>query len=79
MQTDQIPLQFSKLYCSAACLVISYSLSTMLTNRVRETDEKRQSLLIDAEHSNKLASIGRPAVGAAHEIIFTAKTPGTGL
>lgn len=54
--------------CSVACLVISYSLSTMLTSRIRETDEKRQSLLTDAEHSNKLASIGRLAAGVAHEI-----------
>jgi two-component system NtrC family sensor kinase len=54
--------------CSVACLVISYSLSTMLTNRIRETDEKRQSLLTEAEHSNKLASIGRLAAGVAHEI-----------
>ena len=56
------------LSCSVACLVISYSLSTMLTNRIRETDEKRQSLLTEAEHSNKLASIGRLAAGVAHEI-----------
>ncbi|MEW6288316.1 MAG: ATP-binding protein [Thermodesulfobacteriota bacterium] len=56
------------LCCSVACLIISYSLSTMLTNRIRETDEKRQSLLTDAEHSNKLASIGRLAAGVAHEI-----------
>ncbi|MFZ5769867.1 MAG: sensor histidine kinase [Thermodesulfobacteriota bacterium] len=54
--------------CSAACLVISYSLANMLTNRIRETDEKRQSLLTEAEHSNKLASIGRLAAGVAHEI-----------
>jgi two-component system NtrC family sensor kinase len=56
------------LCCTAACLVISYSLSSMLTNRIRETDEKRQSLLTEAEHSNKLASIGRLAAGVAHEI-----------
>jgi two-component system NtrC family sensor kinase len=61
-------LVFIFLGCSVAGLVISYSLSTMLTNRIRETDEKRQSLLTDAEHSNKLASIGRLAAGVAHEI-----------
>jgi len=54
--------------CSVTCLVISYSLSTMLTSLIHETDEKRQSLLTDAEHSNKLASIGRLAAGVAHEI-----------
>jgi len=73
VQTDQITLQFSKLFCSAAFLVISYSLSTMLTKHIRETDKKRQSLLIDEEHSNKLASIGRLAAGEPMKLFLRPK------
>ena len=34
----------------------------------RSSDKKRQQLYSEAEHSNKLASIGRLAAGVAHEI-----------
>ena len=48
-------------------LIISF-LVTILTDRIRASDEKQLSLLAEAEHSNKLASIGRLAAGVAHEI-----------
>ena len=53
---------------TVSCLLISYTLTSMVTDRIRETDEKQLSLLYEAEHSNKLASIGRLAAGVAHEI-----------
>ncbi|MDR3630626.1 MAG: ATP-binding protein [Desulfocapsaceae bacterium] len=48
-------------------LIIS-PLVSILTDRIRASDEKQLSLLAEAEHSNKLASIGRLAAGVAHEI-----------
>jgi len=54
--------------CSVTVIVIIYQLVTILTERIRASDEKQISLLAEAEHSNKLASIGRLAAGVAHEI-----------
>jgi two-component system, NtrC family, sensor kinase len=54
--------------CAVTVILIISQLVTILTDRIRESDEKRQSLLAEAEHSNKLASIGRLAAGVAHEI-----------
>ncbi|MEN8189215.1 MAG: ATP-binding protein [Thermodesulfobacteriota bacterium] len=49
-------------------LLIIYQLVSILTSRIRESDAKRMALLSEAEHSDKLASIGRLAAGIAHEI-----------
>lgn len=54
--------------CSIVGLLITVKLSDTLTNLIRESDKKRQAFLSEAEHSNKLASIGRLAAGVAHEI-----------
>lgn len=54
--------------CSIVGMLITITLSRVLTNRIRESDEKRQDLITEAEHSHKLASIGRLAAGVAHEI-----------
>ncbi len=54
--------------CTATVLLFIFQLVTILTERIRESDEKQLSLLAEAEHSNKLASIGRLAAGVAHEI-----------
>jgi two-component system, NtrC family, sensor kinase len=54
--------------CTATVLLVISQLVTILTERIRESDEKQLSLLAEAEHSNKLASIGRLAAGVAHEI-----------
>ncbi len=54
--------------CSIVGLLITIKLSKILTERIRESDEKRHALLTEAEHTHKLASIGRLAAGVAHEI-----------
>ncbi|MFH2123375.1 MAG: ATP-binding protein [Pseudomonadota bacterium] len=54
--------------CSVVGLLITIKLSKILTERIRESDEKRHALLAEAEHTHKLASIGRLAAGVAHEI-----------
>lgn len=54
--------------CSIVGLLITIKLSKILTDRIRESDEKRHALLAEAEHTHKLASIGRLAAGVAHEI-----------
>lgn len=55
-----------------ACLVINlavvYVLVTILTNLIHKADEMQMSMLREAEHTNKLASIGRLAAGVGHEI-----------
>jgi two-component system NtrC family sensor kinase len=53
---------------SLVIILIISPLVTILTDRIRASDEKQLSLLAEAEHSNKLASIGRLAAGVAHEI-----------
>lgn len=54
--------------CLALNIVIVYGLVTMLTNLIRKADEMQITLLKEAEHTDKLASIGRLAAGVGHEI-----------
>ena len=54
--------------CLGLSLLIVYGLVTMLTNLVRKADEMQLTLLQEAEHRDKLASIGRLAAGVGHEI-----------
>ena len=54
--------------CSLLALVVIYQLVNFITDRLRESNEKRDLLMTEAEHSNKLASVGRLAAGVAHEI-----------
>jgi two-component system NtrC family sensor kinase len=61
-------LLFIFLGCSITVFLIITQLVGILTTRIRESEEKRHNLLAEAEHSNKLASIGRLAAGVAHEI-----------
>ena len=61
-------LLFIFLGCSLTVFLIITQLVNILTTRIRESEEKRHNLLAEAEHSNKLASIGRLAAGVAHEI-----------
>jgi two-component system NtrC family sensor kinase len=49
-------------------LLVVYGLVTMLTNIIRRSDEMQLSLLREAEHTDRLASIGRLAAGVGHEI-----------
>ena len=54
--------------CSVTVILVISRLVSLLTDRIRESEEKRDNLMAEAEHSNKLASIGRLAAGVAHEI-----------
>lgn len=54
--------------CAGVSVVIIYSLVTLLTSLIRKADETQISMMQEAEHKDKLASIGRLAAGVAHEI-----------
>lgn len=54
--------------CFGLSLFVIFELVYLLTSRIRESDANRMALLSEAEHSNKLASVGRLAAGVAHEI-----------
>ncbi|MFW2366484.1 MAG: sensor histidine kinase [Desulforhopalus sp.] len=60
------------LFILIACLIISmiivYILVTILTNLIHKADEMQMTMLREAEHTDKLASIGRLAAGVGHEI-----------
>lgn len=55
------------LFSSLVLMVIIRTVNFVGT-RIREADQRREDILAKAEHSNKLASIGRLAAGVAHEI-----------
>ena len=44
------------------------TLSSRLVRRIEDSDRRREAMLHNMEHANKLASIGRLAAGVAHEI-----------
>jgi len=54
--------------CIFIDIFIVYGLVTLLTNLIRRSDENHLKLLQEAEHSDRLASIGRLAAGVGHEI-----------
>ncbi|WP_457570674.1 sensor histidine kinase [Desulfovulcanus sp.] len=49
-------------------LVVILGVATMLISRIYTADMSRLATLHNAEHANKMASIGRLAAGVAHEI-----------
>ncbi len=61
-------LLFYFLCCGTFAVVVIIAISRAITNHIRESERERQQLLLEAEHSDKLASIGRLAAGVAHEI-----------
>jgi two-component system NtrC family sensor kinase len=52
----------------AVILIVSFRVTGLLVDRVREADQKRESIYMEMEHTAKLASLGRLAAGVAHEI-----------
>ncbi len=54
--------------CLVLNLLIVYGLVTMLTNLIKKADKMQMTMLQEAEHTDKLASIGRLAAGVGHEI-----------
>ena len=54
--------------CLVINLLVVYGLVTMLSNLIRKADEMQMTMLQEAEHTDKLASIGRLAAGVGHEI-----------
>ena len=54
--------------CLVLNLLIVYGLVTMLTNLIKKADAMQMTMLQEAEHTDKLASIGRLAAGVGHEI-----------
>jgi two-component system NtrC family sensor kinase len=56
------------IFCIFADLLIVYGLASLLTNLIRRSDEMHVTLMQEAEHSDRLASIGRLAAGVGHEI-----------
>ncbi|BHH83569.1 sensor histidine kinase [Desulforhopalus sp. 52FAK] len=49
-------------------LFVTFTLVRVLTTFIRKSDETQMAMLKEAEHTNKLASIGRLAAGVGHEI-----------
>jgi two-component system NtrC family sensor kinase len=49
-------------------LLVAFRMIHVMVNWIRESDLKREEALREAEHTTKLASIGRLAAGVSHEI-----------
>ncbi len=52
----------------AVIILVTLRTSGLLVDRIREADQKRESMHAEMEHTGKLASLGRLAAGVAHEI-----------
>ncbi len=59
---------FTMFVCSLFLGGIIIWLSSFIAGKLRDSDEMREAMLSETEHTNKLASIGRLAAGVAHEI-----------
>lgn len=49
-------------------IVLIMRITTIWVSRIKEADLRREATLHNAEHTNRMASIGRLAAGVAHEI-----------
>lgn len=49
-------------------ILVVFKLTGALVRRIRESDEKREVVFREMQHTHKLSSIGRLAAGVAHEI-----------
>jgi two-component system NtrC family sensor kinase len=72
-------LFFIVMLSTVLALLVIFQITKLFVGRIREADEKRESVMAEVEHTSKLASIGRLAAGIAHEInnplaIISAKT-----
>jgi two-component system NtrC family sensor kinase len=72
-------LFFIVMVSTILALLVIWQITKLFVGRIREADEKRESMMAEIEHTSKLASIGRLAAGIAHEInnplaIISAKT-----
>lgn len=56
------------LSCLVLAVAIVFTIVTLLVRQLRRADEMQISMLKEAEHTEKLASIGRLAAGVGHEI-----------
>lgn len=54
--------------CVVIGVLVAYTLVRILTGLIRKTDEMQLAMFKEAEHTEKLASIGRLAAGVGHEI-----------
>jgi len=75
----KIRLFYIVLTSTVVALLVILRITKLFVARIRDADEKRESMLAEIEHTSKLASIGRLAAGVAHEInnplaVISAKT-----
>ncbi len=54
--------------CLLLSIVVVYTLVVLLTNLIKKSDEMQLKMLQEAEHTDRLVSIGRLAAGVGHEI-----------
>ena len=54
--------------CVSIIFMVVYILASALTSLIHKAEETQLTMLSEAEHTNKLASIGRLAAGVGHEI-----------
>lgn len=49
-------------------ILVAMRMAQVMVNWIKDCDQKREAALSEAEHTSKLASVGRLAAGVAHEI-----------